>query len=209
MTGIGDYLTLENLKENREMISGFVAQNYLLAVLLFIGIYILATGLSIPGATVLTLSGGFLFGAFWGTLYVNIGATIGATVVFLLAKYLIGKWAEKKYAKQFSKLQKEIKANGYSYLLTLRFIPLFPFFLINLVAGVVKVPLLTFIWTTSLGIIPGSFAYAYAGTQLASINSLGEVLSPQVLLAFVFLGIVAIIPTIYNKIKNAKKSLKG
>jgi len=196
-----DLLSFNMLQENKEQLINFVDENYLFAVIGFILIYIIVIGLSIPGATVLTITGGFLFGSFLGTVYTNIGATAGAIIVFLLARYLIGDWVQKKWKKQLTKINQDIAKNGFSYLLTLRFIPLFPFFLINLAAGISKVNLRTFAWTTSIGIIPGSFVYAFAGNQISLITSVESILSPGIILALIMLGLLAAIPVILKKTK--------
>jgi len=201
----GDYLTIENLKESRDGLLQSVDNNYLIATVLFIVLYILVVALSIPGATVMTLAGGLMFGAIVGTIYVNIGATIGAVIVFLLARYLFGEKLQKKYHKQLKTVNKEIVKNGLNYMLTLRFIPLFPFFAINAIAGLTKVPLRTYVWTTSLGIIPGSFAYAFAGSRLSTIESLKDIISPGMIMAFVLLGLVALLPIILKKVKKDEK----
>jgi len=201
-SGIGKYASLENLQENKMMLQQQVQEKYLFSAGAFIGTYIIAVGLSIPGATILTLAGGFLFGTILGALYVNVGATLGATVVFLLARYLLGEWVQKKYKKELHTFNKEIEKNGKNYLLTLRFIPLFPFFLINILAGVTTIPLFTFIWTTSLGIIPGSIVYAYAGTQLATINKVSDIFTKEIFIAFTLLGLLVLIPALIRKFKR-------
>jgi len=205
-TGISDYLTLENIQSQRENISAMVESHYLFAVVAFIILYYLIVALSIPGATILTLTAGFFFGALPAVVYVNIGATLGACTIFLLARHLIGDSAQKKYAKELERFNRELKENGNNYLLTLRFIPLFPFFLINLLAGLTKYPFKSFVWTTAVGIIPGSFVYSYAGTQLATISSVKDILSVQIISAFALLGALALVPVIYKKIKKAKMS---
>jgi len=129
--GLDHLLTLESFRQYRDQLQAFTAQHYLSTVVIFIGIYIVAVALSIPGATILTLSAGFLFG-FFGVIYVNIGASGGAILAFLTARYLIGDWVQKRYSDKLASFNKEIAENGYHYLLTLRFIPLFPFFLINI-----------------------------------------------------------------------------
>ena len=181
--------------------------NYILSVLMFICLYILMVALSIPGATLLTLSAGFLFG-FIGILYVNMAATIGAAAAFVAARYLLGEWVQRRYADRLAAFNREIDENGYNYLLTLRFIPLFPFFLINIFAGFTRIPLVVFVWTTSVGIIPGSFVYIFAGTQLGSIRSLADVISWKILLAFVLLGAFAVMPVIIKKARSRKRENK-
>jgi len=198
---LGEFLTFDNLTSNKEMLVENVENNYIFAVGTFILTYIIVIGLSIPGATILTIASGFLFGSIKGTLYTNIGATSGAIIVFLLTRYLIGDWVQQKYKSKLKQINKEISKNGHSYLLTLRLVPIFPFFLINLAAGVSKIRLKTFIWTTALGIIPGSFAYAFAGKQLSNISNVKEILSVNILIALLLLALFAILPVILKKIK--------
>jgi uncharacterized membrane protein YdjX (TVP38/TMEM64 family) len=166
--------------------------------------YIAVTGLSLPGAVILTLAGGFLFGSVFGTLYVNIGATTGATLAFLTARYLLRDWVEQKFGKWLGPVQQGFTNNAFSYLMTLRLIPLFPFFAVNLVSGLTRMSVGTYVAATALGIIPGSFVYAYAGRQLGTINSLKEIASPNVIIAFVLLGLLALVPTLYKKLSRKK-----
>jgi uncharacterized membrane protein YdjX (TVP38/TMEM64 family) len=166
---------------------------------LFVATYVVVTGLSLPGALILTLAGGFLFGSLFGTLLVNIGATTGATLAFLAARYLLRDWVEQKFGSKLGSIQEGFANNAFSYLMTLRLIPLFPFFLVNMVSGLTRVSVGTYVAATALGIIPGSFVYAYAGRQLGTINSLKEIASPNVLLAFTLLGILAMVPVLYKK----------
>ena len=197
---LGRFLSLESLKANRDHLLAFTEDNYTAAVGLFILLYIVVTGLSLPGATILTLAGGFVFGAVPATLYVNIGATTGATLAFFAARYVLRDWVEQKFGKWLEPLQQGFAKNAFSYLLTLRLIPLFPFFVVNLVSGLTRVSVGTYVAATALGIIPGSFVYAYAGRQLGTINSLKEIASPQVLGAFVLLGAFALAPILYKKL---------
>jgi uncharacterized membrane protein YdjX (TVP38/TMEM64 family) len=165
----------------------------------FIATYAVVTGLSLPGATILTLVGGFLFGSLWGTVFVNLGATGGATLAFLTARYLLRGWVEQKFGRKLGPIQEGFAKNAFSYLVTLRLVPLFPFFLVNLVSGLTRVRLGTYALATALGIIPGSFVYAYAGRQLGTINSLKEIASPNVILAFTLLGLLALVPMLYRR----------
>ncbi len=204
-TGAAEYLNWENLQQNKELMLDYTASHYILAVLIFIGIYIACAAFSIPGATLVTLAGGFLFGPWLGTVYVNIGATTGATLVFLTARFLLGSTVRDKYAKRLEKFNAEIQKNGFRYLMTLRLIPLFPFWAVNLFAGLTSIPVRTYIWTTAVGIIPGSFVYAYAGSRLSEIETLSDVMSPGMISAFVFLGLLVSFPGIYEKIKKRKQ----
>lgn len=191
-TPFAEYFTLENLKANTDNLRDFTIQNFLLSALTYIGIYIFSVSLSIPGATVLTIGGGFLFGTLKAIIFINIGATCGACINFLLARYLLGDSIQKKYSTQLKKFNKEFDRNGIFYLLFVRLVPIFPFFLINIFAGLTKIKFKDFLWTTSLGIIPGSFVFAYAGSSLQTINSVKDILNPQILLVFVFFGLLAL-----------------
>ena len=196
---LGRFLSLTALKDNRDSLLAFTEANFAAAVGIFIIAYAIATGLSLPGAVILTLAGGFLFGAVFATLFVNIGATTGATLAFLTARYLLRDTIEQKFGKWLGPFQEGFAKNAFSYLLTLRLIPLFPFFVVNLVSGLTRVNVGTYVAATAIGIIPGSFVYAYAGRQLGTINSLKEIASPNVVGAFVLLGLLALVPVVYKK----------
>lgn len=197
---LGHYLSLESLKANRDDLLAFTEANYVAAVVLFILLYIAVTGLSLPGAVILTLAGGFLFGSLPATLFVNVGATTGATLAFLAARHILRDWVEEKFGRWLESLQVGFAKNAFNYLMTLRLIPLFPFFVVNLVSGLTRMSVGTYVAATALGIIPGSFVYAYAGRQLGTINSLKEIASPQVFTAFALLGALALVPTVYKRV---------
>lgn len=196
---LGRFLSLNSLKEHRDLLLAFTEAHYATAVGLFILAYIAVVGLSLPGAVIMTLAGGFLFGSLWGTLFVNLGATTGATLAFLAARYLLHDWVEQKFGNRLGPIQEGFSKNAFHYLMTLRLIPLFPFFLVNMVSGLTRISLGTYVTATAIGIIPGSFVFAYAGRQLGSINSLHEIASPNVLLAFTLLGLLAMVPILYKK----------
>ena len=196
---LGRFLSLTVLKENRDGLLAFAEANFTAAVGIFIVTYAIVTGLSLPGAVILSLAGGFLFGAVSATLFVNIGATAGATVAFLTARYVLRDTVEQKFGKWLRPFQEGFANNAFSYLLTLRLIPLFPFFMVNLVSGLTRVNAGTYVTATAIGIIPGSFVYAYAGRQLGTINSLKEIVSVNVVVAFVLLGLLALAPVLYKK----------
>lgn len=199
---LGQYLTLDALKANRDRLLSFTDSNFTAAAGLFILTYCVVTGLSLPGAVILTLAGGFLFGSLLGVVFVNIGATSGATLAFLAARYLLRDWVEQKFGSKLGPIQEGFSKNAFSYLMTLRLIPLFPFFLVNMVSGLTRVNVGTYVVATAIGIIPGSFVFAYAGRQLGTINSLKEIASPNVLLAFTLLGLLTMVPIIYKKFSN-------
>ena len=196
---LGKFLSLTALKENRDSLLAFTDANFAAAVAIFIGTYILVTGLSLPGAVILTLAGGFVFGAGWATLFINLGATTGATLAFLTARYVLRDAVEQKFGARLGPFQEGFAKNAFNYLLTLRLIPLFPFFMVNLVSGLTRVSVGIYVAATAIGIIPGSFVYAYAGRQLGTINSLKEIASPNVIGAFVLLGLLALVPVLYKR----------
>jgi uncharacterized membrane protein YdjX (TVP38/TMEM64 family) len=197
---LGRYLSLEALKANRDQLLAFTEANYPTAVVVYVLAYCTVVGLSLPGGAIMTLAGGFLFGSVLGTLYVNVGATIGATLAFLVARYLLRDWVEQQFGSRLGAIQEGFAQNAFSYLLTLRLIPLFPFFLVNMVSGLTRVNVGTYVAATSLGIVPGSFVFAYAGRQLGTINSLKEIVSPNVLMAFTLLGLLALVPILYKRL---------
>ena len=201
---LGHYLSLNALKENRDRLLAFAESNYASAVAIYIVTYCLVVTASLPGAAIMTLAGGFLFGPLLGTIYVNLGATTGATAAFLLSRYLLHDWVEAKFGNRLNPIQEGITKNAFSYLLTVRLIPFIPFFVINLVSGLTRVSLVTYVTATAVGIIPASFVFAYAGRQLGTINSVKEIASPNVLIAFTLLGILALIPIVYQKITGKK-----
>ncbi|MBX3306258.1 MAG: TVP38/TMEM64 family protein [Nitrospira sp.] len=196
---LGKFLSLTALKENRDSLLAFTEANFAAAVAIFIGTYILVTGLSLPGAVILTLAGGFVFGAGLATLFINLGATTGATLAFLTARYVLRDTVEQKFGARLGPFQAGFAKNAFNYLLTLRLIPLFPFFMVNLVSGLTRVSVGIYVAATAIGIIPGSFVYAYAGRQLGTINSLKEIASPNVIGAFVLLGLLALVPVLYKR----------
>ncbi len=202
---LGQYLSLQALKDNRDRLLTFTDANYAGAVALFVLAYVAVTALSLPGAAIMTLAGGFLFGSVLGMLYVNLGATTGATLAFLAARYLLRDWVESKFGYWIGPVQEGFARNAFSYLMTLRLIPLFPFFVVNLVSGLTRVNVGTYVAATSLGIIPGSFVYAYAGRQLGTISSLKEIASPNVIAAFVLLGFLALAPILYKKFTGRQR----
>jgi len=203
-TGLSGYLTFENLVENKQLLAKLVADNFAISVVIYVVVYTLAVGLSIPGATMLTLAGGFLYGTLFGIVFVNMGATGGAFIAFFAARYFLGGSLQDKYGEKLKKFNAEFDANGHNYLIMLRLMPVFPFFLINLLAGLTTIKVRTFIWTTSLGIIPGSAVYAFAGSQLETINTPKDILSFNIVLAFVVLGLFSVIPVLVKKLRKKR-----
>ena len=198
---VGSFFTLEALKTHRAQLATFYATHRVAMVAAFMAIYVVQTALSLPGAAILSLAAGAIFGAVMGTVYANIAATIGATLAFLVTRYLLHEKVERKFGDRLEKLNTELETRGLTYLLFLRLVPIFPFFLINLAAGLTRLPLRTFVIGTMLGIIPGGFVYCNAGASLATVTTLGEVATPRILGSFALLGLFALVPVIYGKIR--------
>lgn len=199
LSGVGEVLSIDTLKAYRKSLAELVERHALAAALAYVGMYILATALSIPGAVVLTLAGGFLFGAFYGAALAVAGATIGATALFLIARNLMRGQTLDKFGPKAAALGDRIRSNAWSYLLVLRLIPLFPFFLVNIVPAFVGVRLKVFVLTTLVGIIPGTLVYALAGAGLGTVFDNGQdfsvssVLTPQMLAALGGLALLALV----------------
>ena len=195
-TGLSEHLSLATLAAHREALNAFVAANLVLAALGYVGVYVVAVAFSVPGAVFLTLSGGLLFGTLGGTALTVVGATVGATLIFLLAQRLFGADALDRLGPKARTLGDGIRRNAASYLLVLRLVPLFPFFLVNLVPAFVGVRLTTYIVTTALGILPGPMVFSLAGAGLGDVLAMGgdfdprAVLTPQILGAL--LGLAAL-----------------
>lgn len=203
------YFTFQTLKQHRESLIGFVQSYPFGAPLLFMLLYALVIALSIPGGAMLSITAGFLFGQWLGTGMVVIAATCGATLLFLLARYVLGDLLQTKAAPWFKKMEKGFQKNAFSYLLTLRLIPLFPFFVVNLVPAFLGVRLKTYVFATLIGIIPGTFVFIAAGVGLGSILEAGKeftaqgILTPHIIFALVGLACLSILPVLYKKIKGA------
>ena len=198
------FLTLQSLKENRQTLMLTYQTHRTPFIIGFILIYTAQTALSLPGAAILTLAGGTIFGALMGTVWVNIGATTGALLAFLLARTLLRDWVLKRFGQRMLSLDQGLNENGLSYLLFLRLVPLFPFFLVNLACGVTGLSIKTYLVGTMIGILPGSFVYANAGASLASIESIGQVASMRVLVSLALLGLFALIPAMYRRIESRR-----
>ncbi len=208
-----EYLTLDSLSKHHMQLQAWTQQHYLLVMLAFMAIYIAATALSIPGVLILTIAGGFLFGYVFGTLFVVFSATLGACIIFLAVKTALGDWLASKASGWVAKMEHGFQQNAVSYLLFLRLVPLFPFFVVNIVPALLGIRLRTFFATTLFGIIPGTFVYVSIGVGLGAIiesgasPDFGVIFKPQILIPIVGLAILALVPIVYKKIK-AKKSAK-
>jgi len=199
------------LSENYVTLTGFVAENLVLSVLAFMGVYIIATALSLPGAGILSILGGLLFGVWIGTAAVVVAATIGATLIFLIAKSAVGDFLQRRAKGFVKKVEEGFKENAFSYLLLLRLIPAVPFFVLNILPSIFNMPLRTYVLATFIGIIPGSIAYVSAGNGAGAIiraggevNLSGLLLQPAVLFPIIALAVLAMIPVIYKTVTGNK-----
>jgi uncharacterized membrane protein YdjX (TVP38/TMEM64 family) len=193
---LGQYLNLQFLKDSQQAFQGYYAQHPVQAVAIYFGLYVLLAALSVPGATVATLAGGALFGLWLGTIIVSFASSIGATLAFLISRYLLQDWVRNHFRKQFDAVDEGFRRDGVFYLFTLRLVPAFPFFVINLLLGLTTMRTWTFYWVSQLGMLAGTVVRVNAGTGLAQINSLRDIMSPAIIGSFVLL---AVFPFIVKK----------
>ncbi|MEP7030928.1 MAG: VTT domain-containing protein [Pseudolabrys sp.] len=227
-SGHGEF-SLDSLIGHRAAVDAFVAERPLIAILAYIALYIVAVALSVPGAWFLTVSGGFLFGLVIGISAAVIGATLGATLIFLIARTALGEPLLKRAGPRAKQLALGFREDAFSYLLFLRLVPAFPFFLVNLVPAFAGVRLLTFVTATALGVIPGAAVFAFFGTGLDSVIAeqqaahsaclaarradcaytfgLKDVLKPDFIAAFVVLGVLALVPVLVKRWRARKRAI--
>ena len=209
-SGLHEYLSFEALREHRETLLQLVADNAAIAPIAFILIYAGVIALSIPGGAVLTIASGFLFGIWLGGLYVVIGATAGATAVFLIAKTALGDALRAKAGPWLQRMEAGFQENALNYLLVLRLIPIFPFWLVNLVPAFLGVGLGTYVVGTFFGIIPGSLVFASVGNGLGAVFDAGEapdlgiIFEPEIIGPIIGLALLALLPVAYRKFKSRK-----
>ncbi|HFG1909528.1 TPA: TVP38/TMEM64 family protein [Vibrio cholerae] len=192
VTQFSQYLTLDVAKAKQAELANYIDAHLLQAALIYFVVYVLLTAFSIPGATVVTLLGAALFGFWLSLLLASFASTIGATLAFLSSRFLLRDWVQAKFADKLQTINQGIERDGAFYLLSLRLIPIFPFFLINLVMGLTPISTWRYYWVSQLGMLPGTAVYLNAGTQLVEISSLGEIVSLPVLASFVLLGVFPI-----------------
>jgi dihydrolipoamide dehydrogenase len=202
---LGRYLSLDYLKSQQAAIAAYAQANPVAAAGAYAAVYIAVTALSLPGAAILTLAGGAVFGLVWGTVIVSFASSIGATLAFLASRFLLRDWVQRRFGDKLAPINAGVEKEGAFYLFALRLVPAFPFFVVNLVMGLTPIRAATFYWVSQVGMFAGTIVFVYAGTQLAQITSLKGILSPGLLGAFVLLGIF---PFIAKRIVQALKSRK-
>ena len=208
--GWTDYLSLEQLRDRREALLGFVERQPVLSVAMFTAIYCLAVAISLPGALILTLSGGFLFGPVLGTAATVVGATAGAVVIFLAARSAFGDVLSRRAGPAAAKFEEGVRKNAFSYVVTLRLLPVFPFWLVNIGLALVDIPLRTYALATLVGVIPGTFVYSSLGAGLGSVfdraeaPNLSVIFEPQILLPLLGLAALSLVPVLVRRFRRAK-----
>jgi len=204
--GLAHYLTLDYLKASQGKFAQLYAGHRLAVIAVYMAIYIIVTALSLPGAAVMTLAGGALFGFWVGFVAVSFASTIGATLACFVARFLLRDWVQNKFGGKLTAINKGIETEGAFYLFSLRLVPIFPFFVINLVMGLTTMRLLTFYWVSQIGMLPGTMVYVNAGKELGKIDSLAGILSPGLIISFVILGLF---PIAVKKILHYYKKRTG
>ncbi|WP_439836586.1 FAD-dependent oxidoreductase [Aeromonas enteropelogenes] len=187
---LGHYLSLSQLQARQESLALWVDRHFVAAILLFLVIYVLSTALSLPGASLLTLAGSAVFGVAWGLLLVSFASSLGATLAFLSARFLLRDWVSARFGDKLATFQAGMAKDGAFYLLSLRLIPIFPFFLVNLLMGLTPIRVSTYYWVSQLGMLPGTFVFVLAGSELATLTSTGNILSPGLMVALTLLGLM-------------------
>ncbi|MGY0642273.1 MAG: FAD-dependent oxidoreductase [Paraglaciecola chathamensis] len=206
---LNQYLTLESLKSNQQDLAQYIEANWLIAFIGYLVIYAAATALSVPGAAILTLGAGALFGFGWGLLLASFASSIGATLAFLASRFLLRDWVKNTFSKKLESIDKGVEKDGAFYLLSLRLVPIFPFFIINLVLGVTSIKTWSYYWVSQLGMLIGTAVYVNAGTQLVEINQLSDIISTDLILSFVLLGIFPILAKFILSALQQRRVYKG
>ncbi|XKT74878.1 MAG: TVP38/TMEM64 family protein [Patescibacteria group bacterium UBA2103] len=200
-----DVITLETIHMKQSLLKAYVAEHHILSVLIFGGIYTVSAALAFPLGGIFVLLAGFLFGAFIGTVVTVLAATLGGVIIFLLTRYFFKDWVEKHYGKYLAPIEKELAEHPASYLLFLRFMPVVPYLVINVVPALVNVRFSTFLWTSIVGLLPGAFIFALAGKELSRIASTGDVLTPSLIISLLLLAGLSLVPPVYRKYAAYKK----
>ncbi|MBE8157944.1 MAG: TVP38/TMEM64 family protein [Betaproteobacteria bacterium] len=185
----GEYASLGYIQKQQTAFQEYYAENSALVLISFFIGYVVVTALSLPGAAIMTLLAGALFGLAIGVVVVSFASSMGATLAFLVARFILGESLQKKYGDKLKKINEGVEREGKFYLFTMRLIPAFPFFLINILMGLTTLSAISFYWVSQLGMLAGTVVFVFAGTQLAEIKSLGGILSPGLIAAFVALGV--------------------
>ena len=204
--GIDQYLTLSYLKGSLDSLKSLYANHSLMVIVVYFVIYVVTTSLSLPGASPLGIAGGALFGFWTATIVVSFASTIGATLACFVSRFLLRDWIQNKFGDRVKKVNEGIEKEGAFYLFTLRLIPIFPFWLINLAMGLTKMSLVKFYWVSQIGMLPGTMVFVNAGKELAKIDSIKGILTPSLIISFALIGIF---PITVKKLIALYRSKKG
>jgi uncharacterized membrane protein YdjX (TVP38/TMEM64 family) len=211
--GLNEYVSIDKLQDNRALLKEWVQQHRTEAALIFIAAYIVVAAASLPAGAVLSVTGGFLFGSVFGAAWIVIGATIGATILFLIARSTLGEPLRQRFSGSIKAMEEGFRRNAFSYMLILRLVPLFPFWLVNLAPAFLGVSLATFVLTTAIGIIPGAFVFASIGNGLNALFDAGEqpdlslaaiITRPDFYIPIAGLIVLSLIPVVYRSITGSK-----
>ena len=203
--GLEQYFTLAYIKASQARSAAVYADHRLMVIAAYMAVYILVTSLSLPGAAIMTLAAGALFGLLIGTIVVSFASTIGATLACFISRFVLQDWVQGRFGNKLKEVNDGIAREGTFYLFTLRLIPVFPFWLINLIIGLTKMSLRTFYWVSQVGMLAGTMVYVNAGKELAKIDSLSGILSPGLIISFALLGLF---PLIVRKVLSIYKIKK-
>lgn len=202
VSGLHRYLSLAGIRQYHTQLTAFVAQNAFVAALAYVLIYVAAVGLSLPGASVLTTAGGFMFGCVLGTVLSAISATVGATIIFLIARTSIGDWLASRAGPRLKRLRQGFQADGFNYLLFMRLAPIFPFWIVNLAAALFGVRPAQYVLATAVGILPGTIVFSYFGQRLDEALAHGHILSPGLFFALALLAVMALVPAVLRRYRR-------
>ena len=198
------YLSLATIKQHRDALVAFADAHFAAALAIAFVVYVAQVAFSLPGSLLLSLTAGFVFGRWVGTALVVVAATVGATLLFLAARYLFADAARRRMGALGEKINAGFTANAFSYLLFLRLVPVFPFFLVNLAPAFTSIPLRTFVLATAIGIIPGTLVFTNLGQALAGIDSLEGLVSPELLAGLGLLALLALVPVVVQKVRSKR-----
>ncbi len=189
ISDLDKYFTLEFFRSKQTLIESYFTSSPVKTGLIYFCIYIIVTGLSLPGAAIMTLTGGAIFGLVWGTILVSFASSIGATIAFMVSRFLLRNAVMERFSENLKPVNDGMEKDGAFYLFTLRLVPVFPYFIINLVMGLTPIRTFTFYFITQLGMLPATIVFVNAGTQIAKIRAAGDILSPELIASFVLLGV--------------------
>lgn len=203
------YFSLDTIHRHREQLLNVVEHHYVLSVAIYLLLYILLTCSSLPIPGIMTIIGGFMYGIVWGMIYSNIAAITASIIIFYIVRHVLGKRLQEKYAKRFMRFNRLTGEYGASYILLIQLTAIFPYFVVAFAAGITKIPFWTFLWSTAVGIIPGSYVYAFAGQKIGTVDKFSDIFTLEFYIAVgVFIGVV-LLATWWRKHYGNGRVVKG